>query len=422
MDFDSLAKRKKIVLASKDLKDGDIEVLAEVLAKNTVEEMNLMLNQLTLSDDTFTDALARNKSLKILNLYNNKIGVEGAKRLAKAISINKTLEQLNLEGAEIGDEGVKHLAAALTGNSKLEVLILRGNNIGDDGAVDLATSLVINTSLRVLLLGENNVSDAGADKLADLIEYNLAIDQIMLDGNKVSNIMELKIRNALGKPSRKKSQEVQVLPKWLFQNILARKDTEIAKQDAAIKTLKDGYASLEATADCKDQEIALLRQLEGEILLLDQKVSRRDDALTANAREMATKDRTIASMAVEIESLKSSLNNPLELLVDILKRKDEKIAGLKAKKTKKTSNKSSVVEVAFTPTETPAILSDEETRRFLDDTNENIDPKSPKSTTSAILKERPSPNHEPSKKAFENDVASATKKTCVGLIISTGEV
>jgi hypothetical protein len=60
------------------LKDDDIiEVLAEVLEKSTiVTEIDLMLNHLTLSDDKFTDALAMNESLKILNLYNNKIGVE----------------------------------------------------------------------------------------------------------------------------------------------------------------------------------------------------------------------------------------------------------------------------------------------------------------------------------------------------------
>ncbi len=77
MEFDSLVNKKKIVLTCKNLHDGDIEVLAEVLEKSTVvEEMNLMMNQITLSDDKFTDALARNKSLKVLNLYGNKIGAE----------------------------------------------------------------------------------------------------------------------------------------------------------------------------------------------------------------------------------------------------------------------------------------------------------------------------------------------------------
>jgi acylphosphatase len=77
MEFDSLVNKKKIVLTCKNLQDGDIKVLAEVLEKSTaVEEMNLMMNQITLSDDKFTDALARNKSLKVLNLYGNKIGAE----------------------------------------------------------------------------------------------------------------------------------------------------------------------------------------------------------------------------------------------------------------------------------------------------------------------------------------------------------
>jgi hypothetical protein len=78
MDFDSLINETKISFSCKDLKDDDIvEILAEVLEKSSVvTEIDLMLNQLTLSDDIFTDALAMNKSLKVLNLYNNKIGVE----------------------------------------------------------------------------------------------------------------------------------------------------------------------------------------------------------------------------------------------------------------------------------------------------------------------------------------------------------
>ncbi|KAL3808416.1 hypothetical protein ACHAXA_001353 [Cyclostephanos tholiformis] len=332
MDFDSLVKETKITLACKDLKDDDIEVLAEVLEKSTiVTEMDLMLNQITLSDDVFTNALATNESLKILNLYNNKIGVEGAKRLANAIANNKTLEQLNLEGAEIGDDGVKYLAETLKSNSSLEVLILRGNNIGDDGAASLATSLLFNTSIRVILLGQNRISDAGADKLAEVIEYNSVLDQIMLDSNNVSNILDLKIRNALGKPSRKKSKKEQALPRWLFENMLAYKDEKLTEKDAAIKTLQDENSTLEAKIDCKDQEIALLRQLEDEIILLDQKILKRDDAIATMMKEMANKDEKIASMATEISSLKSSLQKPLELLSELLNRKDEEISSLKAK-------------------------------------------------------------------------------------------
>ncbi|KAL3762371.1 hypothetical protein ACHAW5_011112 [Stephanodiscus triporus] len=424
MDFDSLAKKKKIVLACKDLKDGDIEVLAEVLEKSTiVEEMNLMMNQISLSDDKFTDALAQNKSLKILNLYNNSIGVEGTKRLAKAISINTSLKELNLEGAEMGDEGVKHLATALNTNGTLEVLILRGNNINDDGAISIATYLLFNKSLRVLLLGQNNISDAGADALVSLIECNHVIDQIMLDGNKVSDIINLKMRNAFSKPSRK-SHDGNFMPKCLVENILAHQDKTMADKDAAIKTLKDEISALEAKAECKDQEIALLRLLEGEILVLDQKISRRDDRLTANAREMTKKDRKIASMAAEIASLKSE--HPLELLAKLLRSKDEEIALLKTNNS--TASSKSMITIAYKPeSDTIAkVMSDDETRRFLDGTSENIDPKTPNSSlkqTSAILKETMIANHQQIKEAVKKDVTGVIKPTSgKALTISTGDL
>jgi predicted RNase H-like nuclease (RuvC/YqgF family) len=343
--------------------------------------------------------------------------VQGTKRLAKAISINTSLEELNLEGAEMGDEGVKHLATALNTNDSLEVLILRGNNINDDGAISIATSLLFNKSLRVLLLGQNNISDAGTDALVSLIECNHVLDQIMLDGNKVSDIMNLKIRNAFGKPSRK-SHDGNLVPKCLVENILAHHDKTLADKDAAIKTLKDEISALEAKAECKDQEIALLRQLEGEILVLDQKISRRDERLTANVREMAKKDRKIASMAAEIASLKSY--HPLELLAKLLESKDEEIALLKMKKS--TESSKSMISIAYKPeSDTIAkIMSDDETRGFLDDTSENIDPTT---QTFAILKETMSANSQHIKKAVEKDVTSVTKRTLgKALTISTGDL
>lgn len=338
--------------------------------------------------------------------------MQGAKRLAKALSNNKTLEQLNLEGAEIGDEGVKHLAAVLTGNGALEVLILRGNNIGDEGVISLATTLIFNTSLRVLLLGQNNISDAGADRLADLLTYNPVLDQIMLDSNKVSDIMELKMRNALSRPNRKTAQDRDVLPKSLVENLITRKDREICEKNADIATLKDEMSTLEATVDCKDQEITLLRQLEEEILILDQKIARRDEALAANAREMAKTNDTLASMAAEITSLKASLEKPMDLLVDLLKRKDEEIYSLKTKKSsKKSKTPKSKAEVAIVPANETVMLSDEETLRFLGDASENIDPQSPKSNTSLILKEKLSPNHKNSAEAVDKDVTRVAKFT-----------
>merc|ERR1719203_511555 len=105
MDFENLVKEKKIVLVGKELWDGNIEVLVRVLQKDVVEELNLMCNRIALSNDKFTDALAQNSSLKVLNLYNNQVDGAGATRLAAALKVNTCLQQLFLEGNQLGDEG-----------------------------------------------------------------------------------------------------------------------------------------------------------------------------------------------------------------------------------------------------------------------------------------------------------------------------
>ena len=106
MEFEQLVKQKKIALVGKELQDGDIGVLADVLEKSEVlKELNLMCNKISLRDDRFTDALARNKTLQVLSLYGNEVGVEGAKRLADVLRVNTTLQQLFLEGNDVGDDG-----------------------------------------------------------------------------------------------------------------------------------------------------------------------------------------------------------------------------------------------------------------------------------------------------------------------------
>jgi len=345
MDFDSLVQKKKINLSGQSLGDGDLDVLVQVLQKSKVlVDLNLMLNQITLADAKFTDALAENRTLKTLSLYNNQIGKKGAKLLADALAANSTLEQLFLEGNQVGDEGAKSLAQAVMTNTGLEVLILRGNGIGDAGASDLATSFLFNKSLRVVLLGENEIGNAGATSLADALEYNHMIDQIMVDSNPMSNVLELKIRNVLTKPSRKNPSSQPCLPKKVVEHLMAQKDKELAEKNSALKALlsdlvgKDEIISaqsdegdiiktLETVIAKKDEDLA---KKDEELAIKDRKIERRDIAITSKATEIARRDRILAKKDEQIASLKKTLNSPLELLVMFIERKDNEILSLKA--------------------------------------------------------------------------------------------
>ena len=83
-----------------------------------------------------------------LNLFNARIGDDGAKALALAIlHTDARIESINLRDNRISDEGAVALAAALASNEHVRSLQLRGNDIGDRGVTALAGALHTNTVL-----------------------------------------------------------------------------------------------------------------------------------------------------------------------------------------------------------------------------------------------------------------------------------
>ena len=166
--------------------------------------------------------------------------------------------------------------------------------------------------------------DYGAKKLAETIACNHVIDQVMLDANPMNDIMQLKIRNVLGKPSRKSSSKNNNVPKEVVESQLASKDDVIATKDAELKAAYVEIKKLQATLLFKDAEITSLNKLKDEIIIKNNTIEERDAMLKSISGELAKKEHAIAS-------LKSTLDNPLDILCTYIKNKDEEIASLKGK-------------------------------------------------------------------------------------------
>ena len=80
-------------------------------------------------------ALEGNKILEKLWLNENKVGAAGATALAAALGKKECgLQTLWLSDAEVGDVGATAIATALNSGSRLRVLDLWNNGIGPDGA------------------------------------------------------------------------------------------------------------------------------------------------------------------------------------------------------------------------------------------------------------------------------------------------
>ena len=309
-EFDSLVKQSKITLIGKELTDDNLPTIVKVLQKGNVEELNMMMNHITLQDDTtFTDELASNTTLKVLSLLNNQISNVGAKNLSKALMKNNTLE----------------------------CLILRGNCIGDEGAVDIATSFLFNDTLKVVLLGENNITNVGGEKLAETIAHNSSLNQVLVDSNKNMNvdIMQLKINNTLSMPSRKSSKGGDVLPKDVVMKQLSSKDDIIATKDTQLHSAQVEIVKLKAQLQSKDNQcnihIAELNKTQEELTTKHANIYKLNANINSLNADLVCKDQLLSCKDTEIDLLKSTIDNPLELLCAYISNKDDEIRELNDK-------------------------------------------------------------------------------------------
>ena len=188
-----LAKKRRIALKQQYgsvYTKKDWGILTEVLQKTTSLE-KLKLNETILGDalqnSNFTAALAKNRTIKTLNLHWALSGDEGARVLAIVLKENSMINNINLESNDIGDLGAAALAEAMKENTALEALSLIGNQIGDAAASELAAALAENKTLQSLNLSCNHISAAGSSALADALKDNNSLRKINLEYNNIGD-------------------------------------------------------------------------------------------------------------------------------------------------------------------------------------------------------------------------------------------
>ncbi|THG93260.1 hypothetical protein EW026_g7934 [Hermanssonia centrifuga] len=122
-----------------------------------------------------SQVLKRNRTLKVLNLSENKLDVQGLVAIAEALKYNSCLETLDLSknpccGPSL--EGVQSLRTAFTLNNALKRLFLSSTMLSSAGAIALAEFLPESTSLLHLDLTMNNLDLAGVMALNSGLKAN----------------------------------------------------------------------------------------------------------------------------------------------------------------------------------------------------------------------------------------------------------
>ncbi|KAK7051764.1 hypothetical protein R3P38DRAFT_3343862 [Favolaschia claudopus] len=152
-----------------------LDALPRVGALRTLD---LRGNDLRTGITYIAQVLKRNRTLKVLNLAENKLDVPCLVSLAEALKYNSSLETLDLSRNPCsgpGLEGIQSLRTAFTLNTALKRLFLSSTSMGSAGAIALAEFLPESASLLHLDLTENALGAAGVLALSKGLEGNFVM-------------------------------------------------------------------------------------------------------------------------------------------------------------------------------------------------------------------------------------------------------
>ncbi|KAH7929207.1 RNI-like protein [Leucogyrophana mollusca] len=137
--------------------------------------LDLRGNDLRSGVTYIAQVLKRNRTLKVLNLAENKLDVGCLVAIAEALKYNLSLETLDLSRNPCsgpGLEGIQSLRTAFTLNTALKRLFLSSTALTSAGAIALAEFLPESTSLLHLDLTQNALDLAGVMALSGGLKAN----------------------------------------------------------------------------------------------------------------------------------------------------------------------------------------------------------------------------------------------------------
>jgi len=164
-------------------KEGERSI-SEALRTNTTLR-TLVLTDCHLTADGangLCDALKDNHTLTHLDISWNQLGRKATKGISKLIQRNDTMKVLDLSRNHIGysNVGMEKLSVALKSNKSLRVLDLGDNRIENPGAKWLGRALKCNSGLDSLRLSGNDFTDKGALYIAKGLEFNSTLTTLNL--------------------------------------------------------------------------------------------------------------------------------------------------------------------------------------------------------------------------------------------------
>lgn len=179
---------KRLYLQNNSIGTDGLKPLAAAVETNSaLEILDIGFNQVTESNLGALTIMLEECRLIELNLSDNVIGPDGARRIAQAMDLNVSINSLNLQNTSIGSTGSAAIANLLMNNRTLRQLNLGNNAVCLAGAEALALSLKSGTSLESLILPYTRLGQQGVQVLANALQTNTSLRFLDISGNSCHN-------------------------------------------------------------------------------------------------------------------------------------------------------------------------------------------------------------------------------------------
>ncbi|XP_075701056.1 NACHT, LRR and PYD domains-containing protein 12-like [Rhinoderma darwinii] len=196
---------KRLFLYNNRLSGPHLSDLMEALSSPDcgIEELHLGNNHLPdTSCIQLASGIRNNRSLKILDLYNNSLSGPHLSDLMEALSSPDCgIEELRLGGNDLPDTSCIQLASGIRNNRSLKILDLYNNSLSGPHLRDLMEALSSpDCGIEELRLGDNDLPDTSCIQLASAIRNNRSLKKLDLSDNRLSGPHLSDLMEALSSP------------------------------------------------------------------------------------------------------------------------------------------------------------------------------------------------------------------------------
>eukprot|EP01064_Diplonema_japonicum_P028953 TRINITY_DN4567_c1_g2_i1.p1 TRINITY_DN4567_c1_g2~~TRINITY_DN4567_c1_g2_i1.p1 ORF type:complete len:652 (+),score=137.75 TRINITY_DN4567_c1_g2_i1:82-2037(+) len=279
------------------------------------------------------EGLIKNTFLMRLNLSGNNFGSASSDSLAAVVRCCPNLTELILEWNGMGSSHVAFstFADAVSASKTLKHLDLRNNRLTFDCAASLEKLLIHNTVLISLDLRWNRLSTRGGDLIASAVAKNTVITSIQLTGNDIdyATLIAIDAKTSGNDKMKQNHSEVATLYKQQqeYQEVMIqnaeRLQKEVEQRESTMATERRKTSSL---IEQNEQLTATQHQLKAELIIAREQAERATSessaklhdvnlASTANLAETVEKHdiemRKLSTANKELESTNSTLTGEI---------------------------------------------------------------------------------------------------------------